>query len=375
MARLKFGPAIEDVRGSTGSYTFSRNLAGAYLAARAHPLSKTSALTTAAQATFSAATHAWRLLTTEQRAAWDTLAADPPELDYDPWAVQSFRSGYSWFVRIYIRQHTTAETLSNDPPTDAQPTPPTITAATIAPYGSPNPSSYVTFTSPQPNLIPNGEFETPYINGLAHDWSNYHPTTMTPSQETSDPYEGSSAQKGISISANDWPQITSQFFPLTTHPGYWISCASKILTNRLTYINLMSDTYVHDWLWSVLTNSQWLLRHRLYTPASNQPYLITTGNAPYDPATWLLDAFKLTAPEYLILSAAAVPSAGRKPPDYSYNLLHSAYSTTPTTISIGDSLAQHFGAYPPGWTIHFKLARQSLSGLRSLPATFSALTG
>lgn len=375
MAKIRYGPTIADVRGSIGALTYSRNTADHYIASRSPHAAPLTPNAIAARAILAAAAQAWRALTSSQRADWDTLAATPPEIDYDPWAIQKFLTGFAWFVRIYARQASTSETLPTAPPTDAQPTPPTITAAAIAPYGSINAASFITLTSPQPNLIANGGFEPPYTAGLANTWTKDAPADLVCTEETADVYAGASSQKGqvAAVAQTHW--IRTPYFPLTTHPGHWFQCATKVLTNYLHRIYVISDGHALQQLYLNLTNPAWLLRYQLFTPnynASHRLYVITYQSAAQ---AWLLDAFKLTAPEYFILSAAINPSAGRQTPDHSYRLLHAGYSTTPTTISIGNALANLFGAYPAGWTLFLKLERQSISGLRSTPALFTTVTG
>ena len=375
MAKIRYGPTIADVRGSVGPFTYTRNSAGHYIAQRSTKVSGLTARAVAARATLAAAAQAWRALSNVERIGWGTLAAAPPEIDYDPWAVQKFLSGFGWFVRIYTRQVSTSETLPTIAPTDGQPTPPWIWHATIAPYGSPNASSYVTFMSPQPNLIPNGGFEPPYITGLAHDWVIVNSARVIVSEESADVFAGNASQKVAIIIGDSSCSLKSAAFNLTTHPGHWISIASKVLAGRISVIRTLTPGVIFTNHWTNINNNTWIVRTTLHTPPSaGASYLYVTN---YDAAsgTCLLDAFKITAPEYFILSAAVSPSPGRQTPDQSYRLLHAGYSTTPTTISIGDALAALLGAYPAGWTVFLKLARQTISGLRSAPVLFTTTTG
>jgi len=375
VAKIRYGPTIADVRGSIGALSYSRNMADHYIATRSPRAASLTANATAARATLSAAAQAWRDLNSSQRTAWDALAADPPEIDYNPWAVQKYLTGFAWFVRVYTRQNSTSETLPTDPPADSQPTPPTITAATIATYGSADAASFITLTTPQPNLITNGGFEAPYTDGIAANWHVSGAAGLTPSQETVDVYAGAAAQKGIVIPSAQGAQFHSANISITTHAGYWISAATKVLTGRIAAIQVYSSGVGFITLCTNIANPEWMLRAIRSTAVAAGTYFMYTANYAAENASFLLDEFKITAPEYFILSAAINPSAGRQTPDHSYRLLHAGYSTTPTTISIGDALANLFGAYPAGWTLFLKLQRQTLSGLRSTPALFTTVTG
>ena len=375
MAKIRYGPTIADVRGSVGPFTYTRNTAGHYIAQRSTKVSGLTARAVAARATLAAAAQAWRALTAVERIAWGTLAAVPPEIDYDPWAVQKFLSGFGWFVRIYTRQVSTSETLPTIPPTDAQPTPPTITAATIAAYGSPNGSSYVTFTSPQPNLIPNGGWEPPYTNGLAASWWRAVDADFVTTEENVDVAEGLAAQRVACTASATIKRIYGAAFTVTVHPGYWFSCATKFISGQLGRLDLVTADGFEEGLFVGITNPGWLYRSVLWTPHWAGAAYIRTTTFGDETNEYLLDGFKFTAPEYFILSAAVAPSPGRQTPDQSYRLLHAGYSTTPTIISIGDALAALLGAYPAGWTVFLKLARQTISGLRSAPVLFTTTTG
>jgi len=375
VAKIRYGPTIADVRGSIGALSYSRNMADHYIATRSPRAASLTANATTARATLSAAAQAWRDLNSSQRTAWNTLAATPPETDYDPWATQKYLTGFAWFVRVYARQNSTGETLPTDPPTDEQPDPPTITDATVAAYGSADDASYVTFTSPQPNLVPNGGFEAPYTGGVADQWTATNPARLTPSEETIDVYQGASAQKATFIAGVGWANLTSAYFPTIAHSGYWVSLATKIIANRLYNVNLYTTGGFYTNIFPPLTNPAWTLNTKLITPPATANSLIYATSISYDAATILFDACKITAPEHFILSAAINPSPGRQTPDHSYRLLHAGFSTTPTTISIGDALDATFGAYPAGWTLFLKLERQTISGLRSTPALFTTVTG
>ena len=375
MAILRFGPTVADVRGSLDALTYSRNTGAHYLASRSFHARAITANQAAARVTLAAAAAAWRDLDSAQRTAWDVLAATPPEIDYDPWAVQKYLTGFAWFVRIHTRQNSTSETLPTDPPTDAQPTPPTITAATIAPYGSANASSYITFNRTQTSIITNGGFEPPYVSGVADGWAVRGFPNSVGEEETAAPYAGASSQRVYCLDWAGYPGIQQINAHVFTARTYTYTIAVKTESNRLSYFKIDHPVGSHTYILSNLTPAAWTLYTGQFTPTGTGASIIQAINTPAQAATWLLDSLAVFPPEFLILSAAINPSPGRQTPDHSYRLLHAGYSTTPTTISIGDALANLFGAYPAGWTVFLKLERQTISGLRSTPALFTTTTG
>jgi hypothetical protein len=375
MAKIRFGPTIEDIRGSAGPINYSRNTAAHYIAQRATKTAPATTAATTARATFAAASQAWRALTPAQRTDWNALAAAPPENDYDPWAVQKFCTGFTWFVRVYTRQVATTETPPTDPPTDAQPDPPTITAATIAAYGSTNQSSYLAYTTPATNYIENPDLEAPYTAGKADTWLCTAVLDPYLSEETADLYNGASAQKCANpgnIAANRFRSAT---FTLPAATRFHLLYANKILTSHISYIRLYT---VADGDISVESH----LHERPWTPVL-YPFtttIETTGYfGPYQSnvsaGTWLLDDTAIRPAEHFILSAAINPSPGRQTPDHAYRILYAGPPPSASRLFIGDALVTLFGAYPAGWTVFLKLARQSISGLRSTPVLFTTTTG
>jgi len=73
MAKVRFGPAIADARGSTNGVVFSRNRFGAYTRARVSPVQPRTPAQVSQRENLIQATTAWRSLTDAQRADWATL--------------------------------------------------------------------------------------------------------------------------------------------------------------------------------------------------------------------------------------------------------------------------------------------------------------
>ena len=374
MPKIRFGPFIEDARGALGAFYLSRNTAAHTMSAICHRQPHISPLTALARANFTTVTQAWRALSAAQRADWNTLAATPPETDLDPWDETSPRTGFSWFVRVALRQLSVAQDLPTAPPADAQPDPPTINSVTLAPFGSANSASFVDFSTPLPNLIPNGALEAPYTAGVADQWTVTVPAQLTPTEETVDVYQGASAQKATVTTGPSAPIIRSAALTIDSTNQHAFSCAYKVLSNKINTIALLSPGPLYTVIYSTLTNPAWTPTETLITPPATGTSYIYIQTNPSTTATYLLDAFSLTAPIFYVLSAALETSPGRQTPARNYKILASGYPDTPTKLYIGDAITAAFGAYPPNWTLHFKLASQTLTGIRSTHVTTTEIT-
>ena len=81
MARIKFGLAISDIRGSISGTTFASGTYGAYARRRAVPTNPNTAKQGAIRATFASLTSSWRNLTEAQRLTWITQAPNYTNLN------------------------------------------------------------------------------------------------------------------------------------------------------------------------------------------------------------------------------------------------------------------------------------------------------
>lgn len=121
MAVVKFVSPVEDLRGTIGGVTYSRNASRAYCKTwGAQPYKRTSSQSTARNNLAQGIT-GWRDLTDGQRTAWAALAASPPEIDYDRWGTQVFLSGLQWYTRIASRLLRVGRALDPDPPVGLRP--------------------------------------------------------------------------------------------------------------------------------------------------------------------------------------------------------------------------------------------------------------
>lgn len=81
MARIKFGLAISDIRGSISGTTFSSGTYGAYARRRAVPTNPNTAKQGTVRATFATLSSAWRSLTEAERLTWITQAVNYTNLN------------------------------------------------------------------------------------------------------------------------------------------------------------------------------------------------------------------------------------------------------------------------------------------------------
>ena len=78
MAIFTPGPAVAEIRGSIGGSTFSRNTYGAYIRSRAKPTNPNTSLQVQIRTFMRNVVSAWRLLSDDQREAWNTYATSTP---------------------------------------------------------------------------------------------------------------------------------------------------------------------------------------------------------------------------------------------------------------------------------------------------------
>lgn len=81
MALIKLGQIAADIRGSIGGTTFARNRAGAFARNRTKPINPSSGIQNAARARFGSVSFAWAALTSDQRQAWQAVAATTTRLN------------------------------------------------------------------------------------------------------------------------------------------------------------------------------------------------------------------------------------------------------------------------------------------------------
>jgi hypothetical protein len=119
MALVQFGELVIGVRGTIGGMTLSANGSGAYAKRWAQPPKSASVKQVEKRGWMSQVRADWRQCTEAQIAAWDALAADPPEIDYNPWGEQIYLSGSAWHTRINIRRLQCGQSIERDAPANS----------------------------------------------------------------------------------------------------------------------------------------------------------------------------------------------------------------------------------------------------------------
>jgi hypothetical protein len=101
MAKVKFGSAVAEVRGSIGGLTYARNAGGAYIRSRISPIQRNTTRQNQAKSIFSAAVNTWtNTLTSFERDGWNTYASAVPYTDV--FGMSRNYSGQQSYVRCYI---------------------------------------------------------------------------------------------------------------------------------------------------------------------------------------------------------------------------------------------------------------------------------
>lgn len=116
MAVVKLGATVVGVSGSIGGVTYARNKAGWTAKSWARPCRMSTQYQALARGYFAKWSPIWQTLSASDKASWDSLAADPPETDYDRFGAVVLRSGWEWFVRVNQRM-----VLLGVPPTETAP--------------------------------------------------------------------------------------------------------------------------------------------------------------------------------------------------------------------------------------------------------------
>lgn len=104
MAIAKLQAPVADLRGKYGGMIWGKNAAGNWVRQWTKPVDPGSMAQTGKRNWFTTIRHGWRDLSTGQKAQWDTLAASPPEVDYNSVGQVILLSGSAWHTRINMRR-------------------------------------------------------------------------------------------------------------------------------------------------------------------------------------------------------------------------------------------------------------------------------
>jgi len=139
-----------------------------------------------------------------------------------------------------------------------------------------------------PELVINGGFEGTYVEGLAPDWSLDGSAYVTPSEETSDVYAGASSQKAACVSCS-FTGVKQGSLSLVAGEWYRIAFAAKVLSGKLSQVQLSGAGFPTQVLMQQITSAEWTVHEALYraeATATVQLQFLNVNAA----GTWLLDA-------------------------------------------------------------------------------------
>lgn len=148
MAIVKFGASVVGIRGTIGGITFSANKSGP----TARVWSRGSVPQTASQqankALIASLPPNWAALSSAQKAAWDTWAADAAQARTNSLGESYNLSGFQQFMAINSVLQTTTGTQRTAPPAATKPAAPTLDSVTFHTTDSAG-NSTITFTPPE----------------------------------------------------------------------------------------------------------------------------------------------------------------------------------------------------------------------------------
>lgn len=209
MAKVKFGSAVSEVRGSIGGVTFARNAGGAYMRSRITPIQRNTSRQAQSKSIFSAAVNTWtNLLTGFEREGWDAYASAVPYTDV--FGMSRNYSGQQSYVRCYIASVNAGvevATIANAPTTYTEAE--GITAATLtAAQGAATADETISFVNTlSPSDAEAGDLLLLYVGSPVTAATNYFKGpyryagkaafvsgTAYPTAEITDPWERECAE-------------------------------------------------------------------------------------------------------------------------------------------------------------------------------------
>lgn len=109
MARIKIALPVTGIRGVVGGLIFSFGKGGPFCYAYKKPSNPQTPKQMEQRSYLRMMGYKWRTLSTAEQADWDTFAASPPEIDYNPLGDPYDLSGFGWFTRICTRRMRTGQ--------------------------------------------------------------------------------------------------------------------------------------------------------------------------------------------------------------------------------------------------------------------------
>lgn len=147
MAIVKLAAPLAGLRGLFGGMVFSANGSGNYAKKWEYPKNRRTILQADKRAWFSTIRNHWQSLTSGQVAAWDALAASPPETDYNSLGDLIFLSGSAWHCRVNMRRLQAGDAIEDDCPPNASVAAPVSFGLEIYDFNDGASSDVFTYTS------------------------------------------------------------------------------------------------------------------------------------------------------------------------------------------------------------------------------------
>lgn len=114
MARIKFGMMMTDARGKLGGHVFTKAKSGATIRTKVTPLNPKTSAQSEARSALGANSQAWRMLTENQRLAWNSAAQEVSKTN--AFGDTYFPSGKNYFTAINNNLRNVGGAIIVDPP-------------------------------------------------------------------------------------------------------------------------------------------------------------------------------------------------------------------------------------------------------------------
>ena len=114
MARIKFGMMMTDARGKLGGHVFTKAKSGATIRTKVTPLNPKTSAQSEARSALGANSQAWRMLTENQRLAWNSAAQEVSKTN--AFGDTYFPSGKNYFTAINNNLRNVGGAFRLDPP-------------------------------------------------------------------------------------------------------------------------------------------------------------------------------------------------------------------------------------------------------------------
>ena len=114
MARIKFGMMMTDARGKLGGHVFTKAKSGATIRTKVTPLNPKTSAQSEARSALGANSQAWRMLTENQRLAWNSAAQEISKTN--AFGDTYFPSGKNYFTAINNNLRNVGGAFRLDPP-------------------------------------------------------------------------------------------------------------------------------------------------------------------------------------------------------------------------------------------------------------------